>query len=54
MKTTSNELIHKAKENETIKQYFELKKSYKTYSKKKEEKQQKIYNKVYITNLLNF
>ena len=27
-------------ENETIKQYFELKKSYKTYSKKKEEKQQ--------------
>ena len=37
-------------ENETIKQYFELKKSYKTYSKKKEEKQQEFYNKVYIQN----
>ena len=37
-------------ENETIKQYHELKKYYKLYSQKKEEKQQEFYNKVYIQN----
>ena len=37
-------------ENETIKQYHELKKYYKIYSQKKEEKQQEFYNKVYIQN----
>ena len=37
-------------ENETIKQYYELKKYYKIYSEKKEEKQQEFYNKVYIQN----
>ena len=37
-------------ENETIKQYHELKKYYKIYSEKKEEKQQEFYNKVYIQN----
>ncbi len=36
--------------NETIKQYHELKKYYKIYSQKKEEKQQEFYNKVYIQN----
>ncbi len=36
-------------ENETIKQYHELKKYYKIYSQK-EEKQQEFYNKVYIQN----
>ncbi len=37
-------------ENKTIKQYHELKKYYKIYSQKKEEKQQEFYNKVYIQN----
>lgn len=40
-------------ENETIKQYFELKKYYKKYSEKKEEKQQNFYNSVYIQNKKN-
>ena len=40
-------------ENETIKQYFELKKYYKVYSEKKEEKQQNFFNSVYIQNKKN-
>ena len=40
-------------ENETIKQYHELKKYYKIYSEKKEEKQQNFFNSVYIQNKKN-
>ena len=37
-------------ENEAIKQYFELKKYYKIYSEKKEEKQNKFYKSIYLQN----
>lgn len=40
-------------ENETIKQYHELKKYYKIYSQKKEDKQQKYFNSVIIKNTKN-
>ena len=40
-------------ENETIKQYHELKKYYKIYSQKKEDIQQKYFNSVIIKNTKN-
>lgn len=40
-------------ENETIKQYFELKKYYKIYSQKKEDKQNKFYKSIYLQNREN-